>query len=566
MQRFLGLILALGLSISAFAQGNGPTFTVQIGTFVDSKSSDFDGIRSFGFLYATPLGGNMSRIYMGGYNSFDTAEAVAQQARQRGYIDASVVELNPASGQTVTVIQLGVKEATQPIDWSRYQEAGSLYVLLNNQQVKIVSGIFPSIDAAKESLRIIRSKGFDDAFIKNVNSVLLHEVDAFVLGTPEVADIPQEYSYDPPAPVTTSPEVYVEPIPESYDVPATIPKGPPAPPRELIVDQPAIRSNVKRTSALDLQRLLKKEGAYKSSLDGYYGRGTTAAYQQIFDNHPTLQKYRYLAEDRSFSGTENASTLQRHINNIPYDPQAANNGLSGFSEPIAKAYRAYLLFVNGQTGMPVNSLMNEAIQQAFSNGGPNPVPGFDYTAAYAYNNLDQLILHLRYVHAATDDAAVPCWLFQRHPEEAIRAFEPGESMSSANYRVEACGGFAQWEEVRVLLTIAQDMNANAGVNPEELAAGNSRETRYLLAPKPLTEQEDKTVNAWHSKLQQNLALWAIQDPMLEEVYTAFGVAYFQTQVLLEDYYMDKGLNSGQAKGLALATLKSMVGPYVGRFM
>lgn len=557
MYKFFGLILALGLTFSLYAQGTGPTYTVQIGTFLDSKSSDFDGVRSFGFLYATPLGGNMSRIYMGGYSSYEAAEAVAGQARQKGYVDAAVMQLDPANGQTVTVIQLGVKEATQPINWSTYQTAGKLYVLLNNQQVKIVAGLFPNIDAAKATLRDIRQKGFDDAFIKNVNSVLLHEVDAFIAGRP-VTGIP-----------FTEPQVMLEPIPDEYDVVAPIPKGgstsPAAPPQAMVVNEPSIRSNIKRTSALDLQKFLKKEGAYKSTLDGYYGRGTKSAYQQVYDNHTSIQKYRQFAANRSFDESSDQVGLQYYINNIPYDARSAESGLIRFSVPTAMAYRAYILFNNGQSGTAVNNLMNQAIQDAFSAGKPNPVPGFDYTASYAYTRLDQLILHLRYIHAATNDADVPCWLFQMHPEEAMNAFEPGQSMSANNYRIQNCGGFADWEEVRLLLTIAEDMNAGGSANPGELSDGRARQTRYLLAPKPLSKEEESSVSSWHSNLKTNLAKWALKDAMLEDTYTAFGIAFYQTQVLLEDYYMDKGLNSGEAEGLALATLKSMVGPYMSRF-
>ncbi|MCB0705279.1 MAG: hypothetical protein KDC34_08220 [Saprospiraceae bacterium] len=567
MQRFFGLFLALGLTFSLYSQGSGPMYTVQIGTFLESKSSDFEGIRPYGFLYASSLGGNMSRIFMGGYNSFESAEAIAQQTRQKGYIDASVVQLDPSKGQIVTVIQLGVEDGTKAIDWPKFQKAGKLFVLLNNQQVKVVAGIYPDIDAAKASLRDIRQKGFDDAFIKNVNSVLLHEVDAFITGKTASKTVPQEYSFD--APQATMPQSALEPMPQEYDVVAPIPKGmtsSPAPPQAMVVNEPSIRSNIKRTSALDLQRLLKKEGSYKSSLDGYYGKGTKSAYDQVYNNLSSIQKYRKFAESRSFDEGSDQVGIQYYINNIPYDQRTSESGLQKINAPIAMAYRAYILFVNGQSGTPVNNLMNQAIQGAFSSSKPNPVPGFDYTAAYAYTSLDQLILHLRYIHAATDDADVPCWLFQLHPAEAMRAFEPGQSMSSNNYRIQNCGGFSDWEEVRLLTTIAEDMNAGSSVNPAELSDGRSRQTRYLLAPKALSEQEDSAVASWHKSLQTNLAQWALKDAMLEDTYTAFGIAFYQTQVLLEDYYMDKGLNSGEAEGLALATLKAMIGPYVKRFI
>ncbi|MBR9919919.1 MAG: hypothetical protein GYB31_03710 [Bacteroidetes bacterium] len=563
MQKFFGLILALGLTFSLYAQG-GPAYTVQVGTFLDSKSADFDAVKSYGFLYATELGGNMSRIYMGGYNSFEAAEAVAQQARAKGYLDATVVQLDPARGQTVTVIQLGVRNTKQDINWEKFQKAGRLFVLLNNQQIKIVTGLYSSVEAANPTLQKLRKAGFDDAFVKNVNSVLLHEVDAFITGAPMVAAaIPEDYGYDP---ADASPASSIDPIPEDYDIIAPVPKGATAPerPKPMTVSEPNIRSNIKRTSALDLQRYLKKEGSYKSSLDGYYGRGTSSAYDEVYRSHPTLQRYKKLAAERNFDPSANATGIQKYINEIPYNPAESEAGLIRDGSAISMAYRAYILFVNGQTGSPVNNLMNQAINSAFSGKKVNPVPNFDYKASYAYENLGQLIQHVAYIHAASGDADVPCWLFQQHPSEAKEAFDP--SSVNAAYSIENCGGFTDWNEVKVLLTIAEDMSATMEPDPARIEIGQSVQTRNLLAPKALSSGEASSLETWHMNLKNNLAAWALKDPMLEEIHLAFGVAFYQTQVLLEDYFMDKGLNSGEAESLALSTLKAMVGPYMIRFM
>ncbi len=75
----------------------------------------------------------------------------------------------------------------------------------------------------------------------------------------------------------------------------------------------------------------------------------------------------------------------------------------------------------------------------------------------------------------------------------------------------------------------------------------------------------KAIETWHKKLWKAIDGWAIQDPMLEETGTALKIAYFQAYVLLEDYFMDEGYDKKEAKGMALTTLKDLVGYHLERF-
>ena len=45
--------------------------------------------------------------------------------------------------------------------------------------------------------------------------------------------------------------------------------------------RPAIRNKVKRTSALDLQKVLKSQKYYSGSLDGLYGKGTGKCFPTV---------------------------------------------------------------------------------------------------------------------------------------------------------------------------------------------------------------------------------------------------------------------------------------------
>ncbi|MCP3929691.1 MAG: hypothetical protein GY705_11390, partial [Bacteroidetes bacterium] len=46
---------------------------------------------------------------------------------------------------------------------------------------------------------------------------------------------------------------------------------------------------------------------------------------------------------------------------------------------------------------------------------------------------------------------------------------------------------------------------------------------------------------------------------------AFKIAFFQSQVMLEDYFMNENFNPEEAKGLSLAVLRTYVDYHLERF-
>ncbi len=548
-----------------------PAYTVYLGTFLDAQKSDFEPLASLGFLYANNMSNNLSKVFIGGYTAKSAADRVAVAARKKGYIDATVIKLNVEDSPKAAVVQLGIKNARKKINWDEFSKAGKIYFILNNDQVKVVTGIFPSQASAQSAVKELRKRGYKDAFAKTVPEVLLHELNAFVLGQAPVREglfgeetvpkgVPTSYDFEAGGPVVIkSPGSRVE---EAH-APAALPHIP----QNDLLYRPEIRTKVKRGSALQLQKILKRLGYYSSSLDGYYGRGTAGAYEKALNELPALRKYSVLANHLDELNTaEEEKGLQYYINTLAEDPAHALAGLSASSSPLAKAYRAYWSFISKGPNTEVNDLMNAAIHEAYASPKV-PVPSrFDPAANYAYANLSQLILHLSYVHRAVGTSiAAPCWLFQRHPKEALSAFEPEGSMSQADYRIQACAGFDQWPEVRLLIAIGEDLNAMTPPAPDVLADARSRQTRYLLSPKPLSKSETAEMQARQQRLIAGLDAWATKDPLHQKIVTAFKISYYQTQVLLEDFYMDKDLNPDQAKGLALGTLDAIVRPYVMRF-
>lgn len=581
MKQFSSVIFSLLLPLFAVAQS---FYTVNVGTFVDAKSPQFDDIRPLGFVYAYEVDGGLSQVYLGGYDNANKANAAANAIRQRGYRSAYVEERPLAQGQMVTVIQLATRETDKLIDWEKFEGLGTLFGILEDKQIKIVTGIYRDVETAKQALPAFRSGFFKDAFVKNVNNTLLIRINQFETGLKQPL-IPIAFNQSPGTANTTYPANAERPtnygiIPGDGRIATKSPAASSTPVRTVLTGQsnlsrtnratalvPNISSTVKRRSALELQKVLKAENAYTSSLDGYYGPGTKKGYEQFIQNDPTHRKYALLSryfDPMAKSGAE--GQLQLAVNNLLDDP-AAPMTVENSGAPIAKAYQAYLLFRTMGPGNDVNTLMNQAIRGSYNSRNTVARPPFDYNATYAYQGLDQLILHLHYLHAAPgNDIAAPCWLYEEHPNETAAAHASFARFSTENFKLQSCDQFLNWEEIQVLETIAADLNADAQPNESVIATYESARAQLFLAPRALDQEETQFVEQWNDRLLANLSAWGSRDPLHDKLVTSLKVAYFQSQVRLEDYYMDKGFNAEQAKGLALATLKTIVGYPLERFV
>jgi outer membrane biosynthesis protein TonB len=613
------------LFLSAFvatAQEEVPEYTVQVGNYANPKPGDFAQLQSHGFLYSVKRPSHTD-IFMGGYMTEKEANEALATLQLFGYGNAAVSKLNVDGGQSVAVIQLATKRLGEKINWEEYLAAGQLYVLLSGKQLKLFVGTFPDVQSAKGQLAKIQKVGFKDAFVRSVNNVLLHEVGDFEMGgapkrplIPLVFEEPkkEEKATEPAKPVVVEPKK--EEKPKEYDEAVAIvpivnaaeepkakpaevtPKGVETPadplkkatekaepiqkepvkkepekaaPKEanpvavsFEADLPDIRPNVKRTSAYELQKALKTEGSYKGSLDGFYGKSTRNAYDMALANNRQLQKYRILAKYMA-SPAEDApkGSVQYYINTLWDDPKAAVDGLAASKAPIARAYRAYFRYVNEGQSKEVNWMMNEAIKEAFA--GKKPISQkFDPTVRYAYEDIDQMLMHLRYIHEASPEGpSAPCWLFRKHPSPAMKAFGPAEG---SNLKLQACGGFWEWEEVKVLDAIARDLNGASQTSEAAIAKSQSQLAQLYLTPKALSDDERKALEAWNAKLWQGIEGWSSRDPMLAEIASALKISYLQTEVLFEDFFMDEGFNEREAKALGLQAMKVLVAHHLERFI
>lgn len=607
MKKSCSLLVLFCLGTLAFGQ---QFYTVHVGTFINAQSGDFDRIRPMGFVYANKMDNNVYRVFMGGYNTAQEAEQIAGLLRQRGYGNAQSQELLLNEGGQVTVVQLATYQSDDAIDWEKLLQVGELLVILDGSTVRIVTGPYADVLAAKRALPDIQKKGYKDAFIKsNVNTMQLYRVTEFETGIkkalfpisinqqpgarqqaqqPQSYDVlyprqvpaQQPYSYDMPTYTPPGSQQQQQAkggeygiiMPRSYDQSAErlTPKSPNAaktatvaPPKPSL---PTIRANIKRKSALDLQKALKAESFYTGSLDGYYGSGTASAYANAKKGNRLLAKYQVVSQHSNFAAGSSNDPLQLAIDNLLYDG-AAVDAVEKSAKPIAKAYQAYLLFAALGPDREVNNLMNAAIKGVYAGSAAKTTAGFDYKANYAYEDMAQLILHLHYLHCAPgNNYAAPCWLSQKHPKETAAAVASASAYAGKDFKLQTCDPFQTWEEIRMLEAIALDLNTDDKLDGAMLAAAAAQRAQLLLAPKALSKTDQQKVEAWHQRLWENLTHWSARDPLHQEMAGALKIVYFQSEVRLEDYFMDKGLKQEEARGLALAVLHTLVSYHLERFV
>ncbi len=552
-------VLTIAFSSQTTAQeSNASYFTIQLGVFDNPTIDDFFSLDRYGFVYADDENQSSKRVFLGGFDNKKPALKTLEKVKSLGYQDAFIIENKTSNGADVFVVQLASHKSADQIDWSQLLKARPLFSFVEKGNIKIGGGQYADFSRAKEDVDYVKSLGIKDAFVKKINTAKLHKVTPFEMEDAQVAIPVGVMVYEA---IPTDEVLVAKGVPSSY--------GESAPERLMpkSVAIPAIRAKVKRHSVAELQKVLKTENVYKNGLDGYYGAATTKAINDITFSNPSFEKYKLLSSLTAKGGTKQVSALQAAINMLPFKSEKALLQLDAASAPVAKAYKAYHLFLKGDRSQ-VNDLMNEAIQETFVEKKMNKnVAPFDFNASYAYNSLDQLILHLRYVQGAQHEVAAPCWLFQKHPEEAIKAFEPFEFMTPQEYEVEDCGNFMDWESIKLLKSIALDLDPNEARKNQKVADQyTNKRARHYLAPKPLTMEQTATVKIWNESLWNGLNDWANRDQVHRKFIVPLKVAYFQSQVLLEDYYVNRGLSERDATALALSTLQTIVAQHLDAYL
>ncbi len=438
MKRFLFSFFILLTCLTITAQD---LYTVRVGVFRDVKSSEFTALKPLGFLYGVPGEENTTEVFIGHFINQEKAVNLAANLQQQGYQYAQAFLLPKSPGGPSYYVQFSLHSGSRPLEWAALERAGQLSVASVDGITKIMTGPYADAQAAAAALPTIQRLGYRDAFVKQADPAQLIRIGTFETGIKKPL-IPINLQNDPaPVPQTATPETSVplSPAPTTYNPspanysPSPAPATAAAPPAVAPVPAntvagPAIDGRTKRSSTAELQRVLKEKGYYETAIDGYYGPGTTSAFNSAWASMPELQKYKLL------------TTLL--------------------------------------------------------------------------------------------------------PEEFLGA---------------------NWEETLVLIALADDIAAGTanGERQERMLAQRSTlfNATQTLSPAAITR-----VRNWAATLWTNLDEWAIEDPLHANIFSAFRIAYHQTQIRLEDHYMQRGLNSSDARDLATAMLQNLIGAKLDRFL
>jgi hypothetical protein len=114
--------------------------------------------------------------------------------------------------------------------------------------------------------------------------------------------------------------------------------------------------------------------------------------------------------------------LQRAINLLETSPTEALKQLAVLPEPSAKAFQAYALFTQTGPSARVDRLMRKAIAGVNDTYGLGDI---ELGKAYHYDTLQLLLNHLRFIAGTEegDQLNIPCFILERYPLEAYRAFD-----------------------------------------------------------------------------------------------------------------------------------------------
>jgi hypothetical protein len=509
------LLLWAVATLSAKAQSDGEAaYFIQVASYSSPKYKDFKKIQAHGYLFEMGSPNGLSRVMMGTFATQGSATQHLRKLKELGYKDAFVtkVEILPADG--VFVIQLATFGINQPISWTEWKRlaGNNLYAQMNDDKVRVLMGEYKSEAEAQKALARIQQQAPKDAMIRRVSSKVIHRVTAFEMSRQ--------------------------------------------------AEKASVATNTPRQSVRNMQQFLHKEGLLKSAGDGVWGRETQSAATQYELGNTRYQSYQMLSEKSPMPSVEQYS-LQYYINMIGENPITADEGLKQFQHPLAKVYRAYM-YLNGDVQMPnyqgvVNELMNVAADQVF--GAYQQPTRSDFKMNYAYNNIGQLIQHLREIHEAVrDEPQVPCWLFKRHPDAASEAFAPYWKSARDNYEISSdCGSFLSMPEIRILTAISRDF----ADRPDEALSRTdfSLLNRIYALPTPPNKAESAELEAWQNTFWANLKAWETGTALQKNIYHALQYSFFDAQIAIEDHFAAQGFSSADARGLALLSLKTTIVQY-----
>lgn len=541
-------------------------YTIQLGAYKAPTAAQFEEVSSIGYVYLEPTSVH-KRVMLGQF--FDKAEATAalHSVQKQGFDDAFITHRDIQSDNMVYSIQLKSYEHLSFIDWADWKNYNDLHVLLSNDEVKLLAFATPDLTLINRQLQELRKNGVSGAFIKYINRAILKPAGAFEQAANRAAPIVKAFDPNDPANTARGGEAV------TFQARGISFKG-----TQIMTQQQAAAPNVvaryqgaQRESVRTLQETLKAEVDLKDADQGIFDGATSDALTRYQTRDQQYAQYRLMAQQQ-LEVTERGSSLQHFVNIVHDNPRIAQNGLSADDHPMAKAYLAYMYFTQKATPPAgsidrqalIDQLMQEALQGVFKRKDYKGLTPIDLNKTHHYDNINLLIQHLSYMQDAMQDPpALPCWLFEEHPQEAAPLFGRLYAM------VSGCGDFMEWDEYKVLKLVSSSLDPithdpNDDRDAQQLRAYASRRAQLYLAP-TVSQGEAQIIETWHTNLWKGLDNWATKDALHAKWLRPFKVAYFDAMVKTENHFIERGFTPTEARTLSISVLRTVVNYHMEHF-
>ena len=94
-------------------------YTIQIGTFVNPEITEFNTIKSEGYVYAVPFQDKFSKVFYGEYPDVLSAQSALKNINSKGF-GGFVTQRKLNNAPPAIVVQFTTKRIGTPINWADY--------------------------------------------------------------------------------------------------------------------------------------------------------------------------------------------------------------------------------------------------------------------------------------------------------------------------------------------------------------------------------------------------------------------------------------------------------------
>lgn len=513
-------------------------FIIELGQFENPDTDSFAAYRAFGQLYDLPQKKEASKVCLGGYTEKEAAQRILKELPETAGVSPTISYIPFEKKKPMRTVQLALFEVGTPIDWEGFFQQGfPLFVIQENDVLRIVAGDFRNERRQRKGLEEIGEKGFVKAYSKSFPAEMAIEIGTFEAGNSQEGFLASSLLPE----VETSEEQVAHPVSNKLNL--------------LSVSEnkyPPIEPGIASQSTLQLQEVLQGLGYFKDSLNGLYNEATADALLHFTSRNQQWLKYSILGthwiQENAYEGgglTQNAISLAGN------QPEIALPILNSTNHPLAIGYLHFHKFLTQGPGPEISLQLRNAIETA-SRGKGIDSSLLEKTLDLGFENLPDMLRGVAFLHQMYPAFKVPCWIFEKYPKLSDLAFAPAPAYRNFSYKLEPCEEFSEWSEIKTLKAIAKDLD----ITPTDSLSTLS----FLYHTGFLTDKAlNQEMAQWEQQYIQCVKEWSEKAGYPKQIGPAFQVAFFQCLIRLQAYYVAKNSPREDALTLARAALQLLVG-------